>query len=201
MENSILDEEDLNISWTNEYSRTLHTETTESAELMESISVHFLFVNTQFELCKTIVEQVPLQILDNRTSLLSEEILIQLLETMRNFGGKRYQCDQIMQFCIDIHPDKLFSYMDTEKSPFQEPTLLKILDIPRSITFPPSLFIFHSLNSVWIVMQELVPIEHKTTSILKKRGSSNIVPKKTKRVRIASILPTHHHAKTQKRIV
>lgn len=200
MENSILDEDCLNISWTNEYSRTLHAETTESAELMESISVHFLFVNTQFELCKTIVEQVPLQILDNRASLLSEEVLIQLLESVRNFGGKRYQCDQIMQFCIDIHPDKLFSYMDTEKSPFQEPTLLKILDIPRSITFPPSLFIFHTLNSVWIVMQELIPIELKPASILKKGGSAN-VPKKTKRVRIASILPKHHHAKTQKRII
>jgi hypothetical protein len=199
MENSILDEEGLNISWTTEYSRTLQTDTTESAELMESISVHFLFVNTQFELCKTIVEQVPLQILDNRASLLSEEVLIQLLESVRNFGGKRYQCDQIMQFCIDIHPDKLFSYMDTEKSPFQEPTRLKVLDIPRSITFPPSLFIFHTLNSVWIVMQELIPIELKPASILKKGGSAN-VPKKTKRVRIASILPKHH-TKTQKRIL
>jgi hypothetical protein len=191
-------EAELNTSWTNEYSRTLYSETSESPELMESISVHLLFVNTRFELCDILVETAPLLLLDNQhKSVLSEETLFQLMESHRHFGGKRYQCDQIMHFCIDIHPDKLFSYMDTENLPFQEPTLLQILDIPRSITFPPSLFIFHSLNSVWIIMQELIPVETNPSSILKKKCLQN-GPKQTKRVRISNILPKQH-TKTQKR--
>ena len=205
MENSLLDdafsyaEEELNTSWTNEYSRTLYSNTSHSTEPMESISLHFLFVNTHFELYNKSVEKVDLEILDNdQGSLLKEGILLQLLEQYRNRDGKRFKCDQILQFFVDTKPDLLFRYLDDEKTPFQESERMKILDIPRSITLPPCSFLFHSLNSIWIIMQELVPIEQPVRSILKKNDHQN-VGKKTKRVRIGNHLPKRH-SKTHKRL-
>lgn len=191
-------EESLNTSWTNEYSRTLYSDTSHSEEPMESISIHFLFVNTQFELCKKKVERVNLEILDNDAgSCLKEDILFQLLESHRNIDGKRYKCDQILQFFVDVKPDQLFHYIDSEKEPFQEPERMKILDIPRSIMLPPCSFLFHSSNSIWIIMQELVPVE-STRPILKKQGSKT-EGKQTKRVRISNNLPSRH-SKTHKRV-
>lgn len=201
MENHILEdtEEELNTSWTNEYSRTLYSDTSHSEEPMESISIHFLFVNTRFELCKKKVENVELEILDNNAgSCLTENVLLQLLETYRNMDGKRYKCDQIVQFFIHMKPDLLFQYMNTEKAPFQEPNRIQILDIPRSITLPPCSFLFHSLNTLWVIMQELVPIE-PIKSILKKHGNNN-EGKQTKRVRIGDN-PPKRHSKTHKRII
>jgi len=191
-------EEELNTSWTNEYSRTLYSDTSHSEEPMEAISIHFLFVNTQFELCEKKVERVDLEILDNDAgSCLKEDILLQLLETHRNADGKRYKCDQILQFFVNVKPDQIFDYMDTETTPFQEPDRMKILDIPRSIMLPPCSFLFHSTNSIWVIMQELVPIE-STRSILKKHGDKT-EGKQTKRVRIGDNLPKRH-AKTHKRL-
>jgi len=207
MENSILDdafsyaEEELNTSWTNEYTRTLYSDTSHSAEPMETISIHFLFVNTRFELSKKIVNKVTLKLLDdNEGSIVTEEALMQLLEMHRNMDGKRYKYDQIIRFIVDTKPDKLFQYMDNEKKPFQEPERMQILDIPRAITIPPCSILFHSTNSIWVIMQELIPIEPKQ-SILKKNGDQIMKTegKKTKRVRIANNLPKRH-SKTHKRV-
>ena len=73
--------------------------------------------------------------------------------------------------------------------------------ISRTITFPPSLFVFHSLNGIWIIFRELILIEEpkKLVSIIKKTTpSSSQKPKKTKRVRISNDLPTM--SKTRKRL-
>ena len=193
---------ELNTSWENEFIRTTQGQVTYSPEPMNNIRAHILYINPENKIQYSISKDVPLEIIDDTTgSQLSESSLMQFIQSNREYKQKRYKCDGISHYCLTIDPNPLFNQILTPEFSIDSKPYFTSFDIPRTITFPPSLFVFHSLNGIWIIFRELILIQEppKIISIIKKQSSdSSQKPKKTKRVRISNDLPSM--SKTRKRL-
>ena len=156
-------------------------------ELMDSIQLQFVFLDTNKHITHITSMREPLNVCDaSNQCLLKEDRIIALLSNIKKqYPSKKFTLHHISSFLVDLEPEhiQVFSNSDcSEQSPF-----LQQYSIVQSICIPPSIFIFHNVNTLYFFLQE-IPCSHQRTlkSILKKKegkqssGSSN----KTKRVRI-----------------
>lgn len=188
----------IDTSWENEYIRETEGTVTYSPEPMTQICVRLLYIDSYNVVQHSVNKTVPLDVLsDELGSQLSESAIMQLIHSNREFQHKRYKCDGISQYCLSAEPNALFKRVRDTDYAIEPTSYFQSFDIPRAMRFPPSLFIFHSINSVWILFRELMLVQEapKLVSIIKKEGLDK--PKKTKRVRISHDLPTV--SKTRKR--
>lgn len=189
--------DELDLSWTEEYLRTTEGGITYEAEFMNNISVHLLFANTENEIIHQIEKTLPLTITENGTSsLLSQNQILELIQNHREFEKKRYKCNSIVKYHIHIDPEIIIDNIDDPSFTFHDKDCFTSYELPCDILFPPSLFIFHSMNSVYILFQEMVLVNPSIspTSIIKKSGQYK---KTKKKVRISDKV-TFHHQKTRK---
>lgn len=189
----------IDTSWENEYIRETEGTVTYSPEPMTQIHAHLLYIDSHNVVQYSVNKTLPLDVLsDELGSQLSESALMHLIHSNREFQRKRYKCDGISQYCLSAEPTALFNRVRDPDYSIESPPYFQSFDIPRAMHFPPSLFIFHSINRIWILFRELILVNDppKLVSIIKKEGSDK--PKKTKRVRISHDLPTV--SKTRKRI-
>jgi len=192
--------EGVNLSWTHEY---VKSETIHSCEPMEQINIHFVYVNRASEIEKVVVEEYPLKLkymvdvdmdadadvdMDRSkasSSFISEQLVLQLIQSkkMNDDLGRRYKLDDILLHFVTLDPANLFDYAKhVSDSSSSSSSFLKTLHFPGEIVVPPTLFIFHPLNTIYFIFSELTLVPQKPlVSILKnpeKRTST------TKKVRI-----------------
>jgi len=189
---------ELNMSWEDEFIRSTDCEITYSPEPMDKIRIQLLYVNTENQIHHSEIQSHPLTIISDLSgSEFSDSAIMRIIMSNRNFQNKRYKCESISQYCLSIEPTNLFDnpHVCIDHKPY-----FKTIDLPRTIHIPPSLFIFHSINSIWFLFRELElikPTIQPIVSIIKNQ--SNTQPKKTKRVRISSEPPITIFGKTRKR--
>lgn len=181
--------DNIDLSETDEYFRTTEGGVTYEAEIMDKISLKIIYTNTDNEIFHTIEQELPLYVNLTESSL-SEEHLISIIRKHRNFENKRYKCDSIIKYFISIDPQTVFDNIDDDKFIFQNDDCFSHFEIPQNMTFPPSLFIFHSVNSIIILFREMILINSpkpndSLVSIIKKFKN-----KITKRVRISDNPPS-----------
>ena len=180
--------DEIDISWTNEYLRTTSGGVTYEPELMNSIDIKILYVDTNQEVFHIIDDSVSLKIQNNEKSVLEENKLISLIHKYKNYNNKKYKCDHIMKYFIPTDPETIIDNISDPSFTFNEKECLTLFDIPQNISFSPSLFIFHSVNSIYLFFHELILVNDiKPISIIKKHNSK----KHTKRVRISIEPPIH----------
>ena len=183
MENSM---DELDVSWTNEYLRTTEGGVTYESELVNSISIKILYVNTNNDVIYIMDDNVPLQFIDNSHSLLEEKTLFNISHKYRDYNDKRYKCSHIIKYFIPTDPQIIMDNINDPSFTFNENECMSVFEMPQEISFAPSLFIFHSINSVYMFFHEMVLLNPiSPISIIKKHNK-----KHTKRVRISDELPT-----------
>ena len=190
---------ELNMSWEHEFIRTTDCEITYSPEPMDKIRIQLLYVNTENQIHHSEIQSHPLTILsDISGSEFHESAIMRIIISNRCFQNKRYKCESISQYCLSIEPTKLF---DKPEDFIDHKPYFKTIDLPRTIHIPPSLFIFHSINSIWFLFRELELIKPPIEPIVSiiKNPSNNPSSKKTKRVRISCEPPITIFGKTRKR--
>jgi hypothetical protein len=173
--------------WLHEQQMLHNIQSNYCREFMDSIQLQFVFLDTNKHITHITSMREPLHLDDaSNQCLLKEDRIIALLSNIKKqYPSKKFTLHHISSFLVDLEPEhiQLFSNSDcSEQSPF-----LQHYSIVQSICIPPSIFIFHNVNTLYFFLHE-IPCSHQHTlkSILKKKntnqssGSSN----KTKRVRI-----------------
>lgn len=186
MDNSM---DNLDLDWTDEYYRSVDGGKTYEPELMNEMTVKLVYTNMDDEIFHTIDKKVYLTIDSaNDQSVLSEERLIEIIQKNRKFQNKRYKCDGIVRYFIDMDPETIIDNIEDADFQFESDKYFSHFEIPKNMSFPPSLFIFHSINSIYILFREMVLVNHVSSpvSIIKKYKN-----KVTKRVRISDNLPSY----------
>jgi len=189
----------LDLAWTDEYFRTTEGGITYEPELMDKITIKIVYTNVENEIFHTIDKEVKLHI-DKNESLLHEKDLIKLIRNYRDFDNKRYKCDSIVKYFINTDPQTVIDNIEDKDFQFKSSDCFSSFDIPKTIYFTPCLFIFHSINTIYILFRELILVNSPNSSdspvsILKKYKN-----KVTKRVRISEDLPSYSSTrKTRKR--
>ena len=165
----------MDLSWIEESERIQSLKTIPLREQMKSIVAYFIFMDAKNAIQTVETETIPLSIpLSENISLLAKEQLLSLIthKKKRSVGETKYILKDTMMFHIDLEPEQLQKIHSTSTSSFFKP--FRILN---DLIIPPSLFIFHSINSLYFFFQE-TPLK----SIL-KIGSR--IGSQTKKVRIS----------------
>ena len=177
------DSEGIDTSWIQESERYHHISDNQERELMDSIGFYFIYINKHDYIEKILFEKVILETdPDNGFSFLSKETILKIIQNKKLLTPtSKYKLIDILSFVVDIEPNKVkeFLEMDTFDSDLEK-IFLKVLPIFNDIHIDKSIFVFHSINHLYFIFQEVQhSSNHRTTlkSILKhnksKEGSDN----------------------------
>ena len=187
---------DLDISWIKENQRLQNIETNYLPELMENIDLFFIYINPNNYIDKVVREKFHLSIdCSNNCSRLSKENLLKIIQTNKKLSKSNTVCKykflDILTYNIDLEPEHIQNYTKNENIQESSRGFLKVLNIIDDISISPSVFIFHKINSIFFLYQEIETNKNRHTlkSILKKpllisEPESMGSQKATKKVRI-----------------
>lgn len=176
--------------WLHEQQMLHNIQSNYCREFMNSIQLQFVFLNGDKHITHITSITEPLHVCDvSNQSVLSEERILGLLSNIKKqHYGKKFALHHMSSFLVDLEPEHIQQFSTStcsEESPF-----LHHYSIVQPIYVPPSIFIFHNINTIYFFLHE-IPSSHQHTlkSILKKKtkgnsGNSSRDLKKTKRVRI-----------------
>jgi hypothetical protein len=100
----------------------------------------------------------------------------QMLSYMKMIGDTKYKVHEVLFYCMDMEPDNIPAFVGNIHS---HTDYLKIYKQPTDITVPASMFMFHEVNCVYVI---LVDMPKPGLSILKTRKAGIHKNSKTKRV-------------------
>jgi hypothetical protein len=170
-------ESDLDISWVEEQEKLQHINENYFKEPMENIDIYFIYINTNdyIEKVNHIHQEVYLnQNLNNNSGIIHNDIIIQLIEKNKYLSNNKYKILDVLLYNVSLNPENIQSYSKDENLLESSSKFLEPLSIVSDFIIPPSIFIFHKINSIFFIfkqLQEIKPIPPK--SILKSSIQNN----------------------------
>lgn len=167
------EEDDLDTSWIVEQKKILTIEKSHPRESIKEISFQFLYIDVSDSLVKTISEKYSFR---NNNSIPKED-LEKIIDSKKTLCGVDYNFTEYATYIVDLEPENIQSYAKSDSHiNFMSPVKTDLADI----ICPPSIFIFHSVNAIFMFFKEIArkPVIPLTQSILKKSHSSLQLTKK-----------------------
>ena len=157
------------MSWIEEEEKLLRVQEKFQREPMESIKCFFLFMNQN-----KYIEQITDEMVDLHDGKISKDRVLRIVEEKKcQKPDVRYAFLDSWLFLVDLEPEHIQAYSQMEvSSRFIVP--LSFID---DIIIAPSIFIFHDLNAVYFLFQEVDRLPAKSAFRNKVSGH-----KSTKRV-------------------
>lgn len=193
-----MEDEDLDTSWIDEQERFQNIQNNYHRESMDSIDICFIYINKNQYIDKILTENI---ILDADITINQETLLKIIQDKKINTPVSKYKLADILTFFVDLEPENIQSFSNIENHENNYSQFFKVLNIPNEIHIPQSIFIFHNINSIYFIYQEIEVVNKRNItfkSILKPTNREPVEGshKNTKKVKI--ITPTDK--KFQKRL-
>lgn len=194
IQNTIMDvisdpEPNLDVSWIAEQQRIQNIETNYCREPVTDIQIYSLYINKNSYIDK--IARKKHNITDN---VLTRDAVLGIIQNNKRMDSKKYKLMDVLLYHVDLEPQHIQTYSQTNDIPASSKSFFKVLPIVDEIHIPHSIFIFHSLSSVFFMYKEVDTGSHNHTikSILKPSSSSSSScvpvdpkPSQTKKVRIS----------------
>jgi hypothetical protein len=199
-------DEDLDESWILEQERIQTIQTNYCREPMESIRLCFIYINPNQYIDKVIYENHEFGGVDMESSVLSRELILKVVQTKRigSGGNKKYKLMDTCLYHVDLEPENIQGFSKLDDLSDVGERFFKVLPILDEIRVGPSIFIFHKINTLYFIFEEIDVGDHRHTikSILKTSGSGSAGSRTgTKKVRIIeNLVPTNRPGKARKTI-
>jgi hypothetical protein len=180
------DDLDQDFSWVFEQERLHNPQNNFSREPMEQIQVKYIYVNQNKYIDKVLCETLEL----SSGNVIPNEQLIHMTESKKiKTPTSRYKLKEILLFNIDLDPEHIQAYAKNDNFITFSKPFMKVLSILDKIIITDSVFIFHDINTLYFIFEE-VELEFvgggnkpsTIKSILKKDNSGG--GSTTKKVRI-----------------
>jgi len=193
-------DEDLDISWVEEQEKLQSVDKNYFREPMEALSITVIYINTNGYIENIICEKHSLIKGEQNCSVLEKERFIQIIQNKKKTTPhSKYKFMDALLFNVTLEPENIQQFANNEE-PEQNPDLfLKKITIIDDIVLPPSIFIFHNTNGLYLLFKEEPRTDitnMKTKSILKSDDATD--KKTTKKVKL--ILRKQNLSTTKKRI-
>jgi len=185
---------DLDMSWINDHERLSAIEENYQREPMESINTFFIYINRNLYIEKIITDVQKLTLSDDKTcSYLPKDILLQIIQSRKiKTSFSKFKLTDIISYLVDLDPENIQSFSQNENP---SSTFLNVIPISNTndIKINPSIFIFHQMNAIYFLFEEVEISNHRHTlkSILKHSSASTgtiavspVSASSTKKVRI-----------------
>lgn len=177
----IMSDDDLNLSWTQEFQQSIHSDSIPSTELPSYIKIHFVYLSGENDIERVDTIDHILDIVNDQSKI-DEMQWLQWIEQRKMVDKKPYRFFDLVSFLVDLDSTHLAR---TEVLEFKE---CKSWGIPQNISIPPTFTMLHSVNAIWIFFRELICVNTlqrnlSPVSILKRGGVGRSIQTK-KRVRL-----------------
>lgn len=149
-------------------------------EPLPYLTLEFIYINKNSEVVETSREKLAV-----KHNILSKELIISIIH---NHKKNHYVLKDTLFFHIPIQPEILPSFLEET---FNCSTFMKSFPIIEDIVLPPSIFIFHPMNTLFFVFCEQ-EIKQLKSALKSSDQSLNI----TKRVRIKLPVPNRNTRRT-----
>jgi hypothetical protein len=178
-------EPNLDVSWIAEQQRIQNIETNYCREPVTDIQIYSLYINKNSYIDK--ITRKKHDIVDN---VLTRDVVLGIIQNNKRMDSKKYKLMDVLVYHVDMEPQHIQTYSQTNDIPASSKSFFKVLPIVDEIHIPHSIFIFHSLSSVFFMYKEVDTGSHNHTikSILKPSSSSVNAESKsshTRKVRIS----------------
>jgi len=215
------------MSWIEREEKILQIQQNYLREPMDTIRCYFLYINLNSYIEKITSEQItisyqngePTENTSSDTSkigIIPKEQVLHIIQQKRlcnnnstnNNNNTKYVFKDSWMYLVDLEPENLQNYSKSEN--FQEISkqFFQVLPPIEDIRIPPSIFIFHDINALYFLFQEVPPKENiQPKSILKiidpmqsslsELADSNNTQNKKKKVTI-KLHNDHKNAKYKK---
>lgn len=193
---SDLDEDSgLDTLWIHRETQIQNIQNNYSREHMEAIHGIFIYINQNNYIEKIMREMITLTEGEpGAGSHITPDMLLKIIQTKKlRTPVSKYKFTSLFTHVIDIEPDKIQSFSKTNDHDLASVSFFKEAPITGNVCIPASVFIFHSINTVYFFFQEVLITKHNHTlkSILKPiikvdNGEPETKPTRniTKKVRI-----------------
>jgi len=135
-----MDEDEL---WIQEQKKLLNIQTNYKREPLEYINLHFCYVDAENSIVNLKTEKHTFR----ETQTITETELFNIIEEKKHDANINYIFSEISLFIVDVEPENIQS-IESNKTPF-----FKSLPFIQDIPIPPSIFIFHPLNSLFFLFK------------------------------------------------
>ena len=193
------DESILDTSWMNDIEKYHQISTNKERELTDSIGCYFIYINKNLYIEKILSEKCPLEIdSENGVSILPNKTVLKMVQDKKMLTPvSKYKLIDILSFVVDIEPEKVQIFSkNSDNNDDCGRGFFKVLPIVNDIRIDKSIFIFHNVNHLYFIFQEVENSHHHRStlkSILKKTvggtlknqdTDENLMHNNTKKVRI-----------------
>jgi hypothetical protein len=161
----------LDTSWIQRETQIQNIQNNYSREPMEAIHGIFIYINQNNYIEKIMREMITLTQDDAGTgSHITPDMLLKIIQTKKlRSPVSKYKFTSLFTNVIDIDPDKIQTFSKTNECDLAGASFFKEAPITGNVHIPASIFIFHSINTVYFFFQEVLVAKHNHTikSILK----------------------------------
>ena len=119
-------------------------------EPMTNIMIHYIYINNNNSIEKIISEKENLSLEDD-FSILPGNRSIQLIQNHNMNNKKKFKLSESLLYNVDVDSDNIQNYVNDINSV----DFLTVLPFFNVIKILPSLFIFHSLNCIFMIYKEI----------------------------------------------
>ena len=158
--------------WLQEQWKLLSIKNNYKREPLEYINLHFCYVDAENSIVNLKTEKHTF----SETQMISEKELFNIIEEKKHDANINYVFTELSLFLVDLEPENIQT-IEPSKAQF-----FKTMPFISDIAIPPSIFIFHPLNSVFFLFK-------RRKSNLKQSGT-----KSNKKVSF-SLLPSKKHTR------
>jgi hypothetical protein len=173
--------DELDISWIQENEKLENINSNFIREPLENIEMFFIYVNLD-SCIENIQSEKQVLTIENNKSVLKKETILQLIQKRKSSTHKKYKFMDVLVYNVDLEPEHIQNYSKIDNILDNSKQFFKVLPIIDDIVIQSSIFIFHSLSSIYFIFKENNPVISIPKSILK----DSTIPKhkNTKKVRI-----------------
>jgi hypothetical protein len=146
------DDLDQDFSWVLEQDRLHNPQNNFSREPIGRIQVKYIFINKNKYIDKVLCETAELSL----GNVISNEQLIRMAESKKyKTPTSRYKLKDLLLFNVDLEPEHIQAYAKNDDFIAFSKPFMKVLSIVDKIIIPDSVFIFHDINSLYFIFEEV----------------------------------------------
>jgi hypothetical protein len=160
-----MDEDEL---WIQEHQKILNIKMNYKREPLEYINLHFCYVDAENAIVNLKTEKYTFS---EMQTIITETQLFNIIEEKKHDANINYIFSDLSLFVVDVEPENIQSIEPT-RTPF-----FKSFPFIQDIAIPPSIFIFHPLNSLFFLFKRRKS-NLKTGSSRNTKKVTFLLPKK-----------------------
>jgi len=190
---------DVDFSWIHEQEKLQNIQDNFHREPMEFIYLKYIYINQNNYINKVLSERFYFDA-ENQAECgsqqsISQEHLLHIIQSNKIVTPTTiYKFKDVILYNVDLEPEHIQSYSKNDNFIEFSSLFFKVLSILNKITIPNSIFIFHKINCLYFIFQEVEINKFKKPvlkSILKSENDIRepgvgISKKTTKKVRISN---------------